>query len=107
MSISKVIYGSNTLIDLTSDTVKAEDIAEGVTAHDASGESIVGTMLPSVNIFALEGDDDSNLYAIYTTGTAEPEFEVDAEGNLYYIGPAESFEVDSENNIYLVIGGTE
>lgn len=41
---SKIIYGGKTLIDLTSDTVAPQFLAEGVTAHDASGERIVGTM---------------------------------------------------------------
>lgn len=44
MAINKVEYGGNTLIDLTSDTVTPETLAEGVTAHDKSGEAIVGTM---------------------------------------------------------------
>lgn len=41
--INKVIYGGNTLIDLTSDTVTASDILTGVTAHDKSGAIITGT----------------------------------------------------------------
>lgn len=44
MAISKVIYAGVALIDLTADTVTAETLAEGVTAHDASGAQIVGTM---------------------------------------------------------------
>ncbi len=43
MAISKVVYGARTLIDLTSDTVTAADLATGKTAHDASGELITGT----------------------------------------------------------------
>ena len=43
MAVNKVIYGGNTLIDLTADTVTAEDLAEGVTAHDKSGAVITGT----------------------------------------------------------------
>lgn len=45
MAVNKVTYGGNTLIDLTSDSVTPETLAEGATAHDASGEVIVGTML--------------------------------------------------------------
>lgn len=44
MAVNKVVYGDNTLIDLTEDTVTAETLAEGVTAHDAAGNAIVGTM---------------------------------------------------------------
>lgn len=46
MAVSKVIYDGNTLIDLTGDTVTAETLAQGVTAHAASGESITGTLAP-------------------------------------------------------------
>lgn len=43
MAISKVVYGGNTLIDLTADTVKAEHLIKGYTAHGADGEPITGT----------------------------------------------------------------
>ena len=42
MAVSRVDYFGETLIDLENDTVTAEDLAEGVTAHDASGNPIVG-----------------------------------------------------------------
>lgn len=44
MAINKVVYNGNTLIDLTSDTVTADKLATGVTAHDKAGNSITGTM---------------------------------------------------------------
>ena len=40
---SKVIYDGNVLIDLTSDTITAADLASGKTAHDKSGAPITGT----------------------------------------------------------------
>jgi len=43
MATSKVIYGGKVLIDLTSDTVKPENLLKDKTAHDASGELITGT----------------------------------------------------------------
>lgn len=42
MAISKVIYGGNTLIDLTADTVVANKLLKGYTAHGADGEVING-----------------------------------------------------------------
>ena len=39
MAISKVVYGGNTLIDLTADTVKADKILKSYTAHGADGEA--------------------------------------------------------------------
>ena len=43
MAYNKVVYGAQTLIDLTEDTVDAEHLLTGVTAHDKSGEIITGT----------------------------------------------------------------
>lgn len=43
MAVNKVIYGTQTLIDLTSDTVSADKMLTGITAHDKSGEVIAGT----------------------------------------------------------------
>lgn len=40
--VNKVEYGSDTLIDLTSDTVTASTLLSGYTAHDRSGAPIVG-----------------------------------------------------------------
>ena len=40
MGYSKVVYDGRTLIDLTSDTITADSLEEGKTAHDA----ITGTM---------------------------------------------------------------
>lgn len=43
MAVSKVIYGGETLIDLTADTVTPEKILKGITAHGANGEPITGS----------------------------------------------------------------
>ena len=42
MAINKVIYGGNTLIDLTGDSVTKDKLLTGYTAHDKSGEVIEG-----------------------------------------------------------------
>lgn len=48
MAINKVIYGGETLIDLTGDTVTADKILSGFTAHDKGGgsqsQALVNTM---------------------------------------------------------------
>lgn len=41
--VNKVIYDGNVLIDLTSDTITAADLAYGKIAHDKSGAEITGT----------------------------------------------------------------
>ena len=43
MANNKIIFGGETLIDLTGDTVTPDKLAQGVTAHDKSGEIITGT----------------------------------------------------------------
>lgn len=42
MAINKIIYGGNTLIDLTADTVDVSHLLDGYTAHDKSGAVITG-----------------------------------------------------------------
>ena len=44
MGVAKVIINDVTEIDLTADTVTADVLSEGVTAHDANGVEIVGTL---------------------------------------------------------------
>lgn len=44
MAVNKVVYNAKSLLDLTSDTVTPETLASGVTAHDKSGNQIVGTL---------------------------------------------------------------
>lgn len=43
MAINKVIYDGKTLVDLTADTVTADKILKGYTAHDKAGDAITGT----------------------------------------------------------------
>jgi hypothetical protein len=43
MAISKVVYGGDVLMDLTADTVKADKLLKGYTAHGADGETVTGT----------------------------------------------------------------
>ena len=44
MAVNKVIYGGNTLVDLTGNTVTAADLADGVKATGADGNPVVGLM---------------------------------------------------------------
>ena len=60
---NKIIYGGETLIDLTGDTVTAADILSGKTAHDKSGAPITGTC--DFNVDAT----DATAAAAEVTGT--------------------------------------
>lgn len=44
MPVSKVVYGQQTLIDLTSDTVTPEALLKGYTAHSSDGSVVTGSM---------------------------------------------------------------
>ena len=66
MAINKVIYGGNTLIDLTADTVTADKLASGITAHDKSGAVITGTSTYDADT----SDADATASEILATKTA-------------------------------------
>lgn len=72
MAVSKVVYGTTVLVDLTSDTVSADTLAEGVTAHGADGSEITGTLVTQV----------------YYTGTEEPDATIGNDGDLYLVTEA-------------------
>ena len=42
MAVNKVVLGSETLLDLTGDTVTRDTLLAGHTAHNAAGEQIEG-----------------------------------------------------------------
>lgn len=77
MAISKVVYGTTTLVDLTSDTVDAAHLAKGYTAHDAAGNPVVGTLgEQQIRKNLLKGTSDSftdsSELAVATYDTTEP-----------------------------------
>ena len=56
MSINKVVYGANTLIDLTADTVTSTTMTKGTTAHDKSGAGIVGGLKRAYTFVQTDGN---------------------------------------------------
>lgn len=56
--INKVVYGNRTLIDLTGDTVDANEVLSGVTFHDRTGAQLIGT-----NTFDSDTMDDTAAQA--------------------------------------------
>lgn len=77
MAVNKVVVntpeGEQTLIDLTNDSVKPETLAEGATAHDASGQQVTGTMPQSV--------------VLYTEQNLTPEQQTQARENIGVLEP--------------------
>ena len=78
MAVNRVDYNGNTLIDLTNDTVNAENLMSGYTAHDKSGTLITGTLnilKPQIIVITDAGNDltcakngESTLYGTATDG---------------------------------------
>lgn len=66
MAVNKVVYGGNTLVDLTGDTVTANDLAEGITATGANGDKVVGVMTKGEIATNSEIDNALNLAGIGT-----------------------------------------
>lgn len=66
MAVNKVVYGGNTLVDLTGDTVTANDLAEGITATGANGDKVVGVMAKGEIATNSEIDNALNLAGIGT-----------------------------------------
>lgn len=67
MPVNKVIYGTETLVDLTSDTVTTNTLLAGTTAHAKDGSAITGAV------------EFSKIY----TGTEEPSNSLGNDGDLY------------------------
>lgn len=59
MAVNKVIYDGATLVDLTGDTVTADNLAAGVKATGSDGKPIVG-LLPKVTIDRSLSDSSTN-----------------------------------------------
>ena len=70
-TVNKVVLGSETLLDLTSDTATAEDVAEGKTFHLASGAQAVGTASGGSSGVIPFGYVDSRSTATEFTATVE------------------------------------
>ena len=61
MGINKVVVNDVVKLDLTADTVSPSTLASGITAHDKSGELIIGTMAsspdaPTISELTIGGD---------------------------------------------------
>lgn len=67
MAVNKVVINNETVIDLTADTVDASDLVSGVTAHDASGASITGSL----------------IIQHYYTGSSAPSSSLGINGDIY------------------------
>ena len=80
MAVNKIIYNGETLVDLTSDTVTADDLAAGVTATGADGKPVVG-LLPKVTIDTELSASSTNPVQNKTITAALSNFDIDIATN--------------------------
>ena len=72
MAVNKVVLGSDTLLDLTADTVAVDKLLKGYTAHDKTGALITGTYEggsspePTDNTAVIFADYDGTLIDTWT-----------------------------------------
>lgn len=71
MAVNKIIYGNNSLLDLSSDTLTyADQLLEGITAHAKDGNIITGTLAGGSGVvfasgtFTVASDTATNGYVI-------------------------------------------
>jgi len=69
--VNKVVFGGDTLIDLSSDTIAANKVLSGYTAHDASGAPITGSCNYDANTSdaTASADDILSGQTAYKNGT--------------------------------------
>lgn len=67
MAVNKVNYGNTTLIDISNDTVTANTLLSGSTAHDNTGTQVTGTV----------------SFVTYYTGSSAPSSSLGNDGDIY------------------------
>lgn len=100
MGVSKVIYGGQTLIDLTSDTVTPDKLTKDVTAHGANGEQIVGTCT-----YDADTQDATATAAEILKDKVAYVRGVKVTGSMPNIGAVEGF-ITSKDEVYTVPQGS-
>jgi len=68
MAVNEVIVNGEQIINLKNDTVTPATLAEGVTAHDAAGNEIVGTMAAGTDIIIDDYPKENSPNAISSGG---------------------------------------
>lgn len=90
MAINKVIVNGKTKLDLTADTVTAEDVKQGVTFHDATGALKTGTKSGGMDGFYIEKVFDSS--EIYNSNsTVSVDITTDGKYGFFFISDEGSY----------------
>ena len=88
MPVSKVVYGENTVMDITDSTVTPEGLVKGVIAYDAAGKRIVGVGEYVPTDRTINGQALSRNITLFTYGTADIQAgsaSSEPEGTLHFV----------------------
>lgn len=116
MANNKVVLGNEVLIDLTNDTVSAETLLAGETAHGADGNLITGIATTGgATIVVTYGSDfygetitcslGTKTYSKVATSSGEVEFTVDEEGTwtISCLGITTTVDIDLDYESELIL----
>ena len=92
MAVSKVNYGSDTLMDLTEDTVTPSNLMKGATAHDSAGNIITGVLEATEITTILSADSTDEqvpsskcVYDAIRTSSVQSDYEQNDSSKSDYI----------------------
>ncbi len=117
MAISKIILNGVTQMDLTSDTVAANNLISPNTAHDAAGLPVVGTASGGIDapVFTITWDED-NDYQVLSVSCNKTYNEIysltnndgflAAIENATVVGTGYSYEYTNSLSFYSIVGTT-
>lgn len=97
MAVNKVVLNDEVKLDLSADSVTPETLARGVTAHNAAGELITGTMEAGIKVTQYTG-------TLLATGWATDSAGYQAQ-TITITGLAAAYAVDPQWDV--VLSGTD
>lgn len=117
MAVNKVVLNDVVKLDLTADTVTPETLAEGVTAHDAAGNPITGTMKMGITSTKVwENASPTSQFAAQTIALDLTEFDAviikwETSGRSTYpvfqtVNPTDLIPVGSKKSCIAVTGSS-
>lgn len=99
MPVSKVVLNDVVKLDLTADTVAPETLAEGVTAHDAAGNQITGTLQSPADAVSQHNIDPSAH-----DGILEPAFTDAQDKTVSFTEASEKANVSTGDKLSVIMG---
>lgn len=99
MGNSKIVFGNEVLMDLTSDTVSAEKLLRGYTAHGADGDPVTGTCT-----FDSDTSDDTAFAAELLSGKTAHARGILITGEMPNIGAAQGI-ITEKTGVYNIAQG--